>query len=157
MSDAARPAASPESLDALAAWIDTLLHAMAESNPAIASIERGEEPERCWYVRLLGEEKANFSIWFLLDQRNLHYETYFMPAPVENPAETFEYLLRKAAGVIGAGLVIGAEDALYWKGAVPHAFVSEDALDDIVGTLYAATEACFRPAMRLGYASTFGG
>ena len=30
-------------------------------------------------------------------------------------------------------------------------------LDRVLGTLYEVTERCFRPAMRIGYASKFGG
>ena len=45
-----------------------------------------EPGERRWFVRLRGEQKDMFTIWFTLGQRTLHYETYVMPAPEENHA-----------------------------------------------------------------------
>ena len=55
--------------------------ANAEINHAI---DRGAAGERRWYVRLRGEQKDTFTVWFTLRQRTLHYETYVMPAPEEN-------------------------------------------------------------------------
>lgn len=157
MSDDARPAASRVELDHIEANVDEILATLSAEYDAIAAIERGEPGQRRWYVRMGGEEKAHFSIWFHLDQRNLHFSTYFMPYPDENQGETFAFLLRKAAKIIGAGLVIGAEDALYWQGALRHAEVSAASLDAVIGTLYEVTETCFRGAMRLGFASRFHG
>lgn len=157
MNDDARPSAGRSELDRIESNVDEILQALGAEHPVVVAVERGEASERRWYVRMSGEEKTNFSIWFQLDQRNLHFETYFMPYPQEQATETFTFLLRKATQVLGAGLVIGPEDGLYWRGALRHADISPATLDEIVGTLYLATETCFRPAMRLGFASRFHG
>ena len=41
---------------------------------------------RCGSCGSTGEEKAVFSVWFILRQRSLFVETYVMPAPDENRA-----------------------------------------------------------------------
>lgn len=144
-------------LESLEARITAELETLAQESPVIGAIERGETGQRRWYVRLLGEEKEHFSIWMTLAQRTLHYETYFMPAPAENQAEVFEYLMRRAAKLFGAAFVIGAEDAVYLAGQIDNRHIDAVELDRIVGSLYLTTEDCFRPAMRLGFASRFSG
>lgn len=144
-------------LDALEHQMTEDLEAMAADNPVIGGIERGERNERRWYVRLLGDEKQHFSVWMTLSQRTLHYETYFMPAPEEQRDAVFEYLMRRAARLYGAAFVIGAEDAVYLAGQIDNRHVDAHELDRIIGQLYVTTEECFRPAMRLGFASRFQG
>jgi len=144
-------------LDALELRITADLDAMAADNPVIGGVERGERNERRWYVRLLGEEKQFFSVWLTLGQRTLHYETYFMGAPEEQHDAVYEYLMRRAARLYGAAFVIGAEDAVYLAGQLDNRHVDAHELDRIVGQLYLTTEECFRPAMRLGFASRFSG
>lgn len=148
---------SPADLGALEAQLDTWVHELEASLPAVAGIERGEPGERRWYVRLDGEEKTNFSVWLTLGQRTLSYETYFMPAPEENHASVFEYLLRRNQKMYGASFQIGSEDAVYLAGQLDNRAINPAALDRIVGSLYVHTEECFRPAMRIGYASRFEG
>ncbi len=114
------------------------------------------EPEfRRWYVRMRGEDKAFITVWLTLRERSLHYETYFMPAPEENLAECFEFLLRVNARMVNMAFVIGLEDAVYLVGQMPFDDVDEDALDEIVGASYAYSEQYFRPAMAIGFASKF--
>lgn len=149
--------ATPEELDRCEAMIDRWLAAQLGENPVVAAVERGEPGERRWYVRVTGEEKAVFSIWFSLRQRTLHYETYVMPAPEENAGELYEHLLRRNLKLNGAAFAIGVEDAVFLVGQAPVHSLDEGELDRILGSLYVYTEQCFRPAMRIGYASTFRG
>ena len=79
-----RPSTEAE-LDALAGRVEAWLEVQRTENPVVAAVERDEESgERRWFVRLRGDAKDVFTIWFHLDQRTLHYETYVMPAPEEN-------------------------------------------------------------------------
>ncbi len=88
----------PPSPDQLAAIEELFIHWMdeqLEGNPAVTAAERDPEPDtRRWLVRLEGEQKATFTVWFELRQRSLHAETYLAPAPLEHPAAAQEYLLR---------------------------------------------------------------
>lgn len=149
--------ASPEELDRLEAFIDDWLAAAAADNPAIDAVERGPAGERRWYVRITGEEKDVWTIWLALGQRTLGYTTYLVPAPEENHARFYEHLLRRNRALTGLKLEIGPEDAVYLSGSLPLPQVTAAALDHILGSLYAAVELIFRPAMRIGYASKFKG
>jgi hypothetical protein len=150
-------ASTPDELDAIATTIEGWLEVQRTENPVVAAVERDESPDvRRWFVRVLGEEKDVFSIWFELRQRTLHYETYVMPAPEENHAEFYEHLLRRNTRLMGAAFGIGEEDAVFLAGALPNHAVDHDELDRILGSLYAWTEQFFRPALRIGFASRFG-
>jgi Putative bacterial sensory transduction regulator len=152
-----RPFADEE-LDAIAARIEAWLERQRTENPVVAAVERDTESgERRWFVRVRGDEKDVFTIWFHLRQRTLHYETYVMPAPEENQAEFYEHLLRRNLKLNGASFAIGEEDAIFLIGQIANDAVDDDELDRILGSLYEWTEQFFRPAMRIGYASRFKG
>lgn len=149
------PPATPEELDVADELISAWLADEIDTNPVVAAVERGEPGERRWYVRVAGEEKDTFTIWLTLRQRTLSYETYVMPAPEENHAAFYEHLLRRNMGIIGAAFAIGPEDAVFLHGAVPVRTLDRTALDRILGLVYVTVEQCFRPALRIGYASRF--
>jgi hypothetical protein len=149
------PPASPDELDAAAARIEAWMQRQLDENPSVAAVERDPTDVRRWFVRLLGEEKDVFSVWFTLGQRTLRYETYVMPAPEENHAELYEHLLRRNVGLYGATFAIGEEDAVFLVGQLPLHALDDDELDRILGTMYEYTERFFRPALRIGYASRF--
>jgi hypothetical protein len=142
-------------LDGLEARIDGWLAAARTGNPAIAAVDRGEPGERRWYVRLLGEEKDVTTIWFTLGQRTLRFEAYVLPAPDENHAEVYEHLLRRNDQLVGVHFSIGVEDAIFLRGELPLHLVDEAELDRIIGTIYATVERCFRPVLRIAFASRF--
>jgi hypothetical protein len=147
-----------EDLAALEARIDRWLATQLAENPVVVAVERDvESGERRWFVRVHGEEKDVFTIWFHLRQRTLHYETYVMPAPEENHAALFEHLLRRNLKLYGAAFAIGEEDAVFLVGQLANESVDDDELDRVLGSVYAWVEQFFRPAMRIGYASRFRG
>jgi len=148
-------AASAHELDVVEALIDAWAARELADNPLVLAVDRAEPGIRRWYVRLKGEEKDVTTVWLTIHQRTLQYETYVLPAPEENHAAVYEQLLRRNLRFNGAAFVIGDEDAIYLKGQLPLDAVSDDELDRVVGSLYAYVEQCFRPALRLAFASRF--
>jgi hypothetical protein len=147
-------ASSPQELDALEARIDGWLARQLETNPVVVAVDRDTETgERRWFVRVTGEEKDVFTVWFHLRQRTLHYETYVIPAPEENQADFYQHLLRRNLKLYGAAFAIGEEDAVFLLGQLDNAAVTDEELDRILGSLYAWVEPCFRPALRIGFAA----
>jgi len=147
----------PARLDELEALVDEWLAAELAENPTVAAVVRGEPGERRWYVRVHGEAKDVFTLWFTLGQRTLQYETYVMPAPEENHAAFYEHLLRRNRKLYGAAFCIGEEDAVFLAGQLPNEAITPAELDRVLGSLYAYVEQCFRPALRIGFASRFDG
>jgi|RhiMethySRZTD1v2_1073278.scaffolds.fasta_scaffold412767_2 Putative bacterial sensory transduction regulator len=143
-------------LAALAGRIEDWLARQLAENPVVAAVERDEESgERRWFVRVLGEAKDVFTIWFHLRQRTLHYETYVMPAPEENEGTLYQHLLRRNLKLYGAAFAIGEEEAIFLVGQIANSAVDDDELDRILGSLYQWVEQYFQPALRIGFASRF--
>jgi hypothetical protein len=148
-------------LDALEAAIDSWLTTISETMP-VEAIDRGEGDERRWYVRLRGEDKEFTTVWLTLGQRTLRYETYVMPAPEENEGAMYEHLLVRNLGLYGWSFAIGEEHAVFLQGAIGVATLADDdgladELDRIVGSGWEYVERFFKPALRIGFASRFGG
>jgi Putative bacterial sensory transduction regulator len=146
---------TPEGLDDLEGRIDAFFRAELARNPMMAAVDRGESGERRWYVRLVGEQKDTFTLWFTLGQRTLQYETYVMPAPEEDHARFYEHLLARNIDLHGWAFAVGEESAIFLVGALAADAVTDDELDRIVGSGWAYVERCFRPALRIGFRSHF--
>jgi hypothetical protein len=152
------PPFSAQELDELRGRIDAWLTGQLEGNPAVAAVERDTTTDEVrWFVRLHGEEKDVFSVWFHLRQRSLHVETYLMPAPEENHAQLYDHLLRRNSRLEPFAFSIGDEDGIFLTARIANTAVTDDELDRLLGSAYEYTELCFRPAMRIGFASRFKG
>jgi hypothetical protein len=152
------PPSSAAELESLRVRIDEWLSAQLDDNPAVAAVERDTTTDEVrWFVRLHGEEKDVFSVWFHLRQRSLHVETYLMPAPEENHGQLYEHLLRRNARLEPFAFSIGDEDGVFLTARIANGAVTDDELDRLLGSAYEYTEQCFRPAMRIGFASRFKG
>ncbi len=149
-----KPPSTADELEAIERLIDGWLADELRDNPVVDAVERGEPGQRRWYVRVLGEDKDVYTIWFTLGQRTLAFETYFMPAPQENRAACYAHLLGRNAGLFGLAFSIGAEEAIFLAGQLPNPTIDRDELDRILGTFYATVEQCFLAAVRIGFASS---
>ena len=130
---------------------------VAEDNPIVTNIERDADVDR-WYLRVRGEEKIVTTVWFTVRERTLYFESYFLPEPEGNVAQFYEYLLRANTRLYAMRFSIGLEDATYLTGIVPlDALLAggEAELDRLLGSVYAASEACFRTAGRIGFPGRF--
>jgi Putative bacterial sensory transduction regulator len=143
-----------EVLDLVSRWVDRLLL----ENPVVTNVEKDPSCQR-WFIRVRGEEKLVTTVWLTVREQTVSYETYFMPAPEENVAQCYEYLLRASGRFYGMRFSIGGEDAVYLTGQMPFSAFGGDAgdaeLDRLLGASYAYSEDCFRTAMRIGFQSKF--
>ena len=144
----------------LAEQVTLWLEHIALETPEVAAIDRGTSDDTAsgdprWYVRMRGQDKEFTTIWLTLGQRTLRYETYVIPAPEENAVALYENLLRRNERLVGAHFSIGIEDAIFLRGEMPVAQVTEAELDRLLGTLYSTVEQCFRALLRIGFASRF--
>ncbi|MDP1794066.1 MAG: YbjN domain-containing protein [Acidimicrobiales bacterium] len=151
------PPADAATLERLGDLVDAWAETQLAENEAVLGVEReNDNGVRRWLLRLTGEEKQFISVWFALRQRSLSIEAYFMPGPEENVEQLWTYLLRLNARIAGLRFAVGLEEAVYLMGACSVHHVDESELDRLLGAAYAYSEAYFRPAMRIGYATRFG-
>ena len=148
--------ASPAELQALEAFISSAFASHQLQDPAVVAVEKIGARPAAWYVRFSGEAKANYSAEFTLNQRSLHFSTYFIPPPEENENEFHRHLLQRNAKLFGMAFVVGQENAIYIEGRLSNRLIMEDGeLDRILGSLFAYTEQFFPTAARIGFASRF--
>jgi hypothetical protein len=143
------------SIARIEAQIDEWLAEQRRNDSTIVAVDRGEDDEIRWFVRMRGEEKEFTTIWLTLGQRTLKYETYVMPAPEENAEILYDMVLRRNDRLVGVHFSIGAEDAIFLRGELPLHALNEAELDRIVGTIYATVERTFPTLIRVGFASRF--
>jgi hypothetical protein len=155
--DIGEPATAAE-LDRIGALIDEWTLVQLNENDSVLGVETElDNGVRRWLLRMTGEEKQFISVWLTLRQRSLSLESYFMPGPEENVEDLWTYLLRLNARIANLRFAVGLEEAVYLMGATSVFSVTEAELDRLLGCAYAYSEAYFRPAMRIGYATRFNG
>lgn len=145
--------ASAEELERLESFLDTWFAEQLVEVPIVLDVSRDEQIPRRWYVRLEGEVRDVTTLWFTLGQRTLKYETYFLPAPVDEPAPLYEFVLRRNYELVGAQFGIGPEDALFLTGEIGVDAIDADELDRILGSMWEYVERYWPTALRLGFRS----
>jgi len=140
----------------LDAFISAALATHCLANPAVVSVERIGDTPPSWYVRLHGEAKENYSAEFTLGQRSLHFATYFIPAPEENLADFYRYLLVHNTRLFGVAFTVHEDGGVYLEGRLPNSMITApDEIDRVLGSLYSHTEEMFDAAARIGFESRF--
>jgi len=144
-----------DQLAVLCRRVDRWLGDLHDAHEHIVAIDRADDGQIRWYIRMRGEEKDFTTVWMTLGQRTLRYETYVVAAPEENAAEFYEHLLRRNDRLVGAHFSVGDEDAVFLRGEIPVGQVTFGELDRILGTLYSQVEQSFQGLLRIGFASRF--
>jgi hypothetical protein len=148
-----------DEMAAAVACIDAWVARELAADGLLVAAERQEVSDRTasfrWYLRFKGEEKDFITVWFSLQQRTLHHEAQFMPAPEDNVAETLAYLMRCNANLFGMWFSLGPEDAVYLVGRVPAAQIDDDELDRIAGSSVLYVDDFFPTAMTLAYPTLY--
>ena len=108
-----------------------------------------------WMIRLRGDEKDVIALWLTLRQRTVHFESQVMPAPEENEATLYRYLLVKNAEMRDLHLAIGPEEGIYLVAQVPIGEVTLERLDELVGATVHYVDEIFPTAMSMGLASLY--
>jgi len=140
-----------DALSVLERQIDEWLAAFAAGTPTVLAVDRTNDDQTRWYVRMAGDDKDFITVWITLGQRTLRYESYVMPAPEENAERLYEHLLRRNDDLVGAHFSVGIEDAVFLRGELAVSALTSDELDRAIGTLYATVEQCFTSLLRIGF------
>ena len=147
--------AEDEERDRVVAAIDSWAQRELETGAALIAVERQEVTDRTashrWLLRFRGEEKDAITLWLTFQQRTLHFETQFMPAPEANQLEVLSYLMRRNAHLLQMAFAFGPEDAIYLVGRIPAGLVADDELDRIAGCSIMYVDDHFPTAMTLGF------
>lgn len=150
------PPFDPQQLARVESIIDSWVSDEVRAHEMVVDAHRDPLEPR-WWIKAQGEERSDIAVWFWLRQRTVEVESAFMPAPIDNKAELFEMLLRRNASQVGLAFDMSAEGGIFLRGHLANDAITYESLDGALGAVYAYTEATFRPAIRLGFASVIDG
>jgi hypothetical protein len=109
--------------------------------------------ETTWYTMLAGERKRTVPVYIEVGERHLTVQSFFMRGPDENEGALFGYLLGRHLRSYVLRFALAESGDILLVGVVPHAAVTEDELDRLLGQLLSAADDAFDRALRLGFAS----
>lgn len=140
----------PARLAAAEALLDEHLFGPVAQEAWVQHVEKDPSIPR-WYVRFGCEGRDAATIYFEPKQRSLQYEVYFLPDPPPHPGAheaLYGMLLRANHTTLAARFSIGPDGDLYLTGRLLLEHLDAEALDGVLGELYALTERWFQPSLR---------
>ncbi len=116
----------------------------------IQTVEYDSELVR-WYVRFGCDGRDAATIYFDLKPRSLHYEVYFLPAPLQNQLEIYDLLLRANRDSYAVSACMDRDGEVYLVGKTLLEHLDEAEIDRIIGSIYQFTERWFPMVARLAF------
>lgn len=102
-------------------------------------------------IPLRGEHKLVTNALLTVAESALVVEAFFMRRPDDNKAEVYAFLLRRNLRTFGVHFAIDRLGDVYLTGRLSLASVSAPDIDTLLGSLLAAADECFNPAIALGF------
>ena len=142
--------ADPEAYSAAHAMLSSYLEHDVAAEEYIQAVEYDPELVR-WYVRFGCDGRDAETIYFDLKARSLHYEVYFLPAPMQNHLEIYELLLRANRGAYAVSACLDRDGEVYLMGKTLLEHLDPAEIDRIIGSTYQFTERWFPMIARLAF------
>jgi hypothetical protein len=109
-----------------------------------------------WYVRIPGTNRSWIPIEIDVGERSVKLTSHVIIEPDEAHADVYAFLLRRNHRANGAAYSIdGKEGVLCLVTRIEHETLTDERLDEAVGTIVQETEEVFRTILAVGFASRF--
>jgi hypothetical protein len=109
-----------------------------------------------WYVRLPGKARSWIPIEIDVGPRSVKLTSHVIIEPDEAHADVFRFLLRRNHRANGVAFSIdGKEAVICLVTRIDSEALTEERLDEAVGTIVQETEEVFRTILAVGFASRF--
>lgn len=111
-----------------------------------------------WYIRLPGSKRSWIPIEIDVGERSVKLTSHVIIEPDEAHADVYAFLLRRNHRANGVAFSIdGKEGVICLVTRIENELLSEQRLDEAVGTIFQETEEVFRTILAVGFASRFKG
>ncbi len=104
-------------------------------------------------VTLPGTHKLKTNVNLIAGEHSLRVEAFVIRQPDENREEVWAWLLRRNAKLHGVAFTIDTNGDVYLTGKLPLAAVTEDTLDQLLGSVLSAADDSFDTLLELGFSS----
>ena len=115
--------------------------------------EPGARPGE-YVVQLPGEAKLRTTVSLLLSDRALTAVAFVVRQPDENHIEFYRWLLTRNTRLPGIAFALDLLGDVFLVGRLPLAAVTEQAVDELLGTLLGAADTSFNELLALGFRSS---
>lgn len=102
-------------------------------------------------VTLPGDKKLKTVASLVVSERGLSVSAFVVRNPDENHAAVYRFLLRRNLRLPGLGYAIDGAGDVYVVGQQPLAAITEQGVDQLLGTLLDAADAPFNELLALGF------
>lgn len=107
-----------------------------------------------WYIRLPGEKRSWIPVEIDVGERSVKLTSHVIIEPDEAHADVYSFLLRRNHRANGVAFSIdGKEGVICLVTRIERELLSEQRLDEAVGTIFQETEEVFRTILAVGFAS----
>lgn len=110
------------------------------------------EYEGRWGIRMAQQVRDFTTIWFDVGDLTVGCEAYVSPMPPHSREEVFALLLSRSWPAWRTHFALDKRRDIFLVGRVPVKDFDEDALDEIIGSIYELIETTFRQIIRIGFA-----
>jgi hypothetical protein len=107
-----------------------------------------------YVVELPGEAKLRTGVSLLVGDRALSASAFVMRHPDENHAEFYRWMLARNLRLPGVAFALDKLGDVFLVGRVPLAGVTDDTLDELLGTILTASDGSFNDLLALGFLSS---
>lgn len=104
-----------------------------------------------WDLLVPSYWKETIGVSLILGDRHLRAEAFFMRAPDDNPGKTYRLFLQRNERSGPWRFTANESGDVGLLALIPLAAVTEDELDQLLGTLVTITDETYVPAMKLGF------
>lgn len=109
--------------------------------------------EQSYVVTLPGNHKLKTNVNLIIGSHSLRFEAFVIRQPDENHEEVWAWLLRRNAKLRGVAFTIDGVGDVYLTGRLPIAAVTEETLDQMLGSMLSAADESFDTLLELGFSS----
>ncbi|GIH08755.1 hypothetical protein Rhe02_68220 [Rhizocola hellebori] len=120
---------------------------------ACADLPLEKTGEHSYVVTLPGTHKLKTNVNLIAGEHTLRVEAFVIRQPDENREEVWAWLLRRNAKLHGVAFTIDTNGDVYLIGRLPALAVTEETVDQLLGSVLTAADESFDTLLELGFSS----
>jgi hypothetical protein len=120
---------------------------------ACADLPLEKTGERSYVVTLPGTHKLKTNVNLITGEHALRVEAFVIRQPDENREEVWAWLLRRNAKLHGVAFTIDTNGDVYLTGKLPALAVTDETVDQLLGSVLTAADESFDTLLELGFSS----
>jgi hypothetical protein len=120
---------------------------------ACADLPLEKTGERSYVVTLPGTHKLKTNVNLITGEHALRVEAFVIRQPDENREEVWAWLLRRNAKLHGVAFTIDTNGDVYLTGKLPALAVTDETVDQLLGSVLTAADDSFDTLLELGFSS----